>query len=402
MPAKVLKRNFLDYLQEFFHDSKSIGIVLFTCTILSLVIANLPFGVAYTNFFNHESELLHAFHLPHSIIHWINDGFMAVFFFLVGMEIKRELTMGELSSIRQAILPIGAAVGGMIIPAFIYLIFNKGTVYQGGWGIPMATDIAFSLGVASMLGNRFPPALKIFLMALAIIDDLGAILVIAFFYGGSVKGLWLLGGACCIGLLWMLNFKKQRFGWKNIVLGLLLWYCIFNSGVHATIAGVLFAFMVPKNQLRQLEHSIHNTVNFIILPVFALANTAIIINASLIGSIGSTLGLGIAFGLFFGKPIGVVLASWLMVHKKIARLPKNTNWSQLAGAGILAGIGFTMSIFIASLAFDVQKMQELSKITVLISAVLSIITVFIWMTFASRDKSTPHKIYEETDYANLA
>jgi NhaA family Na+:H+ antiporter len=402
MPAKVLKRNFLDYLQEVFHDSKAIGIVLFTCTLLSLVAANLPFGVAYTNFFHYESELLHAFHLPHSVMQMINDGLMAMFFFLVGMEIKRELTMGELSSIRQAILPLGAAIGGMIVPAFIYLIFNKGTIYQSGWGIPMATDIAFSLAVAALLGRRFPPALKIFLAALAIIDDLGAILVIAFFYGGTVNGLWLLGGLLCIALLWLLNFKKQRFGWRNIVVGILLWYCIFNSGIHATIAGVLFAFMVPKIELRELEHSIHNTVNFIILPLFAFANTAIIINTSMTGNLDSTLGLGILFGLFFGKPIGVILASYLMVHKKIARLPKGTSWAQLAGAGILAGIGFTMSIFIASLAFGEQATQDLSKVIVLLSAVASVIAAFIWMRTVSPDKPAPHKIYEETDYANLA
>lgn len=201
MPARVLKRNFLDHLQELFHDRKSIGIVLFVCTICSLIVANLSFGSAYIHFFEMESGLLHSFHLPHTTGHFINDGMMAVFFFLVGLEIKRELTSGELSSVSQAILPFGAAIGGMIVPAFIYIIFNKGTIYQGGWGIPMATDIAFSLGVASMLGSKFPAALKIFLTALAIIDDLGAIII-----GPSLIGN--LGSNVSLGIFFGLFFGK--------------------------------------------------------------------------------------------------------------------------------------------------------------------------------------------------
>ncbi|MES2645239.1 MAG: Na+/H+ antiporter NhaA [Bacteroidota bacterium] len=405
MPAKVLKRNFLDYLKEFMHDSKSIGIVLLACTIASLIVANLPFGTSYIQFFEKESSFLHSLRLPHSIAHFTNDGLMAVFFFLVGLEIKREFTSGELSSFSKAVLPFGAALGGMLVPAFIFILFNRGTIYEEGWGIPMATDIAFSLGVAAILGRKFPVALKIFLMALAIIDDLGAILVIAFFYGGSISGYWLLAAAVCIALLSLLNKRKSAFGWMNIVLGVVLWYCVYNSGIHATIAGVVFAFMVPKKDLTELEHSIHNVVNFGILPLFALVNTAIIINSSLLGELGTTVSIGIFCGLFFGKPIGVLLACWILVQHKAVSLPEGTTWGQLAGAGILAGIGFTMSIFISALAFEQKNVIELAKIVVLISAILSIIAVLIWMGIVARYNNKQPKIIDmeaEDEYSNLA
>lgn len=386
MEVKVIPEKIIDYLDEFLQDSKSIGIVLIICTVLSLVIANLPYGVAYSRFFRYENLVLQGLHLPHNLLHWINDGFMAVFFFLAGLEIKRELISGELASFDKAILPVGAAVGGMVIPAFIYIIFNKATVYQAGWGIPMATDIAFSLGIAAMLGKSFPSALKVFLVALAIIDDLGAILVIAFFYGGNIGGWWLLAGGCCLGILGFFNYKKYRFTWLNVVLGVLLWYFVYNSGIHATLAGVLFAFVAPREQIRSLEHAFHKTVNFVILPVFALANTSIVINPELIDDAMGTLGLGLFLGLFVGKPVGVLLFSWLLVNNKVAKLPEGVNWAQLTGSGILAGIGFTMSIFIASLAFDDPKMQNVSKLVVLISAVLSIATVIIWMKLANGKK----------------
>lgn len=402
MLAKIFKTNFLDYLQEFFHDSKSIGIVLISCTVVSIVVANLPFGNAYIAFFGLESDRLHALNLPHSILEWINDGLMAVFFFLVGMEIKRELTTGELSLFSNAILPVAAAIGGMLVPAFVFTLFNKGTAHHLGWGIPMATDIAFSLGVAAILGPRFPPALKIFLTALAIIDDLGAIIVIAFFYGGTVNALWLLGAACCIALLWLIGYLKRRFDWLYILLGLLLWFCVFNSGIHATIAGVLFAFMVPQKQLHTLVHKLHHPVYFILLPVFALANTAIVIDLSLLDNLGSRLSLGIIFGLFFGKPIGIVIACWILVKKKVATLPSGTSWNQLAGAGILAGLGFTMSIFIASLAFPDPHALNLSKVAIILAGVLSVITAIIWMRTAGRPAASIRKIYDDEEEENFA
>jgi Na+:H+ antiporter, NhaA family len=372
------RRKFLNYFQEFVHDSRAIGVMLFVSTIVSMIMANLSFGGSYVAFFSHELHFFESLHLPHSFLHWINDGLMAIFFFLVGMEIKRELTIGELSSVKRAILPIAAAIGGMIVPALFYLFFNKGTSYEGGWGIPMATDIAFSLGVASMLGKKVPTNLKIFLTALAIIDDLGAIVVIAVFYGEGINALFLIAAGLVIAALWVLNAKKIPFGTWHFLLGALLWYLVFNSGIHATIAGVLFAFMVPTDQITNLEHKLHNWVNFGILPLFALANTAIVIQLSMVKEISGILSLGIMVGLFAGKPVGIVLASWAVVKMKVAELPRGIHWKHMTGAGILAGIGFTMSIFIACLAFSDTVTQDVAKIAVLLAVVLSILASVLW------------------------
>jgi Na+:H+ antiporter, NhaA family len=386
MPLYFLRRQFKNYFQEFLHDSRAIGVLLFVCTVASLVLANLPFGEAYAAIFTYEIHFFEFLHLPHSFLHWINDGLMAIFFFLVGMEIKRELTVGELSSVKRAILPIAAAIGGMIIPALFYLIFNHGTPYEGGWGIPMATDIAFSLGVASMLGSRVPVNLKIFLTALAIIDDLGAILVIALFYGEGVNAFFLLGAVLILGVIWILNRKQIPFGKYHVLLGIVLWYFVFNSGIHATIAGVLLAFMVPQHLLSDLEHKLHNYVNFGILPLFALANTAIVIQLTMINELAGILSMGIMVGLFLGKPVGVLLASWVMVKTKVAELPRGVNWKHMTGAGILAGIGFTMSIFITCLAFTDTATQDLGKIAILLAAILSILAAVIWFYFTAGKK----------------
>jgi NhaA family Na+:H+ antiporter len=386
MPLFYLRRQFVNYLQEFVHDSRAIGGMLFACTVISLVLANMPFGEAYATFFTHEIHFFEKLHLPHSLLHWINDGLMAFFFFLVGMEIKRELMLGELSSVKRAVLPIAAAVGGMIVPALVYLIFNHDGKYEGGWGIPMATDIAFSLGVASMLGKKVPTNLKIFLTALAIIDDLGAIVVIALFYGEGISAIFLLGAGIIIAIIWLLNKKGIRFGTYQFLLGIVLWYFIFNSGIHATIAGVLFAFMVPKEYLSHYEHKVHNAVNFAILPLFALANTAIVIQLEMLPELTGILSLGIIAGLFVGKPVGIVFASWLMVKLKIAELPRGVNWVHMIGAGILAGIGFTMAIFITCLAFNDTETQDLGKIAILLAALISIIASAIWFGLISNKK----------------
>ncbi|MCU0403524.1 MAG: Na+/H+ antiporter NhaA [Chitinophagaceae bacterium] len=399
MPLYFLRRQFYNYFQEFLHDSRAIGVLLFGCTVISMVLANLSFGQAYAGFFTHEVHFFETLHLPHSLVHWINDGLMAIFFFLVGMEIKRELTVGELSSVKRAVLPIAAAIGGMIVPALFYLFFNHGTPTEGGWGIPMATDIAFSLGVASMLGKKVPVNLKIFLTALAIIDDLGAILVIALFYGQGVKAIFLLGAMVVLGVIWILNKRGIPFGKYQFLLGALLWYLVFNSGIHATIAGVLLAFMVPQNMLSDLEHKLHNYVNFGILPLFALANTAIIIQVSMIPELKGLLSLGIIVGLFAGKPVGVMLASWIMVKAKVAELPRGVNWMQMAGAGILAGIGFTMSIFITCLAFTEIEVQDIGKIAILLAAVGSILASVIWFWIGSKISKAPvkNKPVQETE-----
>lgn len=381
MPILFLKRRFITYLQEFIHDSRAIGIILLVNTVLALLLANSPWGGQFISAISTEFEFLHHWHLPHSPLHFINDGLMAVFFFLVGMEIKRELVMGELSSVKRAILPIGAAVGGMVIPAVLYILFNKGGQFQQGWGVPTATDIAFSLGVASMLGKKFPANLKIFLMALAIIDDLGAILVIAFFYGGAINGMYLLLAAFIMLLLYFMNRRKMAFGTVHFVLGILLWYCLFNSGIHATIAGVLLAFMVPDRQLAGFEMKLHNPVNFFILPVFALVNTAIVVNAGMLQEASTnTLAWGVMAGLVLGKPLGITLACWLLVRKKAAELPSGINWYYIIGAGILAGIGFTMSIFITGLAFAEAQYQDISKIAILIAALVSVLLALWWFS----------------------
>ncbi len=367
-------------------DSRSVGILLFACSVLSIIIANTPAGENYIAFWNIAVPAPSGIHLPHSLLHWINDGLMAAFFFLVGMEIKRELLIGELSSLKKSLLPLFAAIGGMLAPAAIYLLFNRHTAFQHGWGIPMATDIAFSLGIASMLGKKVPAALKTFLMALAIIDDLGAILVIALFYGGAVQWLYLLSGIGIAVVLFLLPRLKIKFGWWNFALGILLWYCFFNSGIHATIAGVLFALTIPLQHLEKLEHLLHVPVYFVMLPIFALANTAIVIPPEFIAALNSSLNYGIIGGLFIGKPLGIITACWVLVKLKWGELPRGVSWTQLAGIGILAGIGFTMSVFITMLAFEDTATQDIAKSGVLIASVMAMIAGYVWLYLAAGKK----------------
>jgi Na+:H+ antiporter, NhaA family len=380
----VLKRKFINPLAEFFSDSRAIGIVLLTCTFLSLIITNLPAGDSYQRFWQYELENFHRWHLPNSFLHWINDGFMAIFFFLVGMEIKREMVAGELRSFRQSLLPIAGAFGGMVFPALIFLLFNAGSAFQMGWGIPTATDIAFSLGIASLLGKRVPIGLKVFLTALAIIDDLGAIVIIALFYGGNIQYLFLLACAAIVGIILLVNRFSKTFGPVQILLGLVLWYCMYNSGVHATVAGVVFALLVPNKLLSHYENKLHHQVYFLIMPLFALANTAIKIPAAGLSILNSALPWGIMFGLFIGKPLGIFTSTFIMVKLKIADLPAKTGFYKMMGTGILAGIGFTMSIFIATLAFNDVTSQDVSKIAVLVSSLASMVVGFIWLYFSKR------------------
>jgi len=369
-----------NYLTKFIHDSRSVGAILLGCTALSLLLTNRFIGADFQHLLHAESPFLQKVLLPHSPTHFINDGLMTLFFFLAGMEIKREILSGELAGFSKALLPAGAALGGMLVPALLFFIVTKGTIYQAGWGIPMATDIAFSLGIASMLGKRFPASLKIFLTALAIIDDLGAILVIAFFYGSSINGYFLAAAALVVGIILLLNFLKIPFGIPQFLLGLILWWLVFNSGIHATIAGVVFAMMVPAQLLQTYEHRLHKLVNFFILPLFALANTAILLPADISGLLFSKLSVGIMTGLFIGKPMGIFIACYIMVRCKLAVLPRGVNWWQIFGVGILAGIGFTMSIFITNLAFSDAILQDVGKVAILLAAILSIVCSFIWMS----------------------
>ncbi|HVU94929.1 MAG TPA: Na+/H+ antiporter NhaA [Puia sp.] len=365
-------------LRDFLNDSRSTGVLLIGCTLVSLVIANSTGSGWYTNGWKAALPGHDTLHLPSSPIEWVNNFLMAFFFLLAGMEIKRELLNGELSSFKKAILPFGAAFGGMLFPALIYTAFNLHTQHAHGWGIPTATDIAFSVGIASLLGKRFPVGLKILLLALAIIDDLGAIIVIALFYGGHVHPIWLAIAGLIYGALLLCNFLKVKFGLLQIILGLALWYGLLQSGVEATISGVLFAFAMPVKHLALIEKFIHKPVNFFILPLFALANTAILLPAGMIQSLGTTVGIGIICGLVIGKPLGIFLVSRLMVACNIAHLPSNTQWNQLFGMGTLAGIGFTMSIFTTMLAFGEGEFSNISKISILASVLCSLVVSLVY------------------------
>jgi len=384
MVRKIIRRALVSPLTKIINDGRSVGIILFCCTLFSLLLANSNIWPGYGSGLHKELNFPAWLHLPRSPLHWINDGLMALFFFSVGMEIKRELLVGELSSIKRAFLPIGGAIGGMLVPAAIFLLFNSGRDGQHGWGIPMATDIAFSLGIASLLGTRVPIGLKIFLTALAIIDDLGAIFVIAIFYGGQLKLIYLLLAVGVLAVTFLLNKIKRGFGIMQVVLGLLLWYFVFNSGIHAAIAGVLFAMTVPLNKLERIEHALHKPVNFAILPLFALANTIIQFPFDLSIAVNTPLSWGIVFGLLVGKPLGICLVCFLLVKSKWGELPAKTSWSHMIGIGLLAGIGFTMSIFISMLAFEDARLQDIAKIGVLFGSCLSMVFGYLYLFLFSK------------------
>ena len=375
-----IQRRLVSPIKQFIGDSRAVGITLIACTILSLVLSNSSWSDTYIAFWLKEihfpiSEIV----MPHTILHVINDGLMAIFFFLVGMEIKRELVSGELSSFKKSLMPILGAVGGMVAPALIYLAWCGGTEYSSGWGVPMATDIAFSLGVLSLLGRRAPLSVRIFLTALAIIDDLGAIVAIALFYTSSVDMVNLGIGGLVFALLILLNRLKVNMLPIYFVLGALLWYFVFNSGVHATIAGVLLAFAIPVRKIDKLEHKLHDPVSFIVLPLFALANTAIIFPSDLSVVLTSKVNYGIMMGLVLGKPIGIFLMCWMAVKLRIATLPLSMGWNQLLGVGLIAGIGFTMSIFIATLAFGDEETQVISKVAIMGASLISAVGGFLYL-----------------------
>lgn len=379
-PKRTLSQRFLSPLREFIRDSRAVGVTLIICTAISLFLSNTSPGPSFIAFWEKEIDLsLPYIHLPHTILHTINDGLMTLFFLLVGMEIKRELLEGELKGTRRASLPVIAATGGMIVPAILYLLWNFRSGYAQGWGVPMATDIAFSLGILSLLGKRAPLALKILLTALAIIDDLGAIVAIAIFYTDHIDWTYSGAGAALLLLLIVMNKMGIKALTGYFILGAGLWYCLLHSGIHATLAGVLLAFTLPLRKIPALEHRLHDPVSFIILPLFALANTAIVFPASFSDTLSSPLNYGILTGLIVGKPLGIALFSYLAVKMKLARLPEGLNWKHIGGMGLLAGIGFTMSIFISLLAFKDPSAQTTAKLSVLIASVLSGIAGFIFL-----------------------
>ena len=361
------------FFKEFFSNSQSSGILLVFCVLISLMIANSSASAGFQSFLDQAWG-------PYSVSVWINDGLMAVFFLLVGLEIKRELLDGELSNFKNASLPILAAIGGMLVPAVIFTLFNHGTEYSKGWAIPMATDIAFSLAIISMLGKSVPSAVKVFLAALAIVDDLGAIVVIAIFYTDEIHWNYLLYSGIIVAILAVLNFLKVKKHIFYLIPGCALWYFMHHSGIHATIAGVMLAFCIPASKadneeaspLEKLEHFLHIPVSYAIMPIFALANTNITFKEGMVDGLFSNFGYGIVFGLILGKLIGINLFSFIAIKLKISSLPDKSRWIHMIGAGLLAGIGFTMSIFIALLSYkDNQDLQDSAKFAILTASVLA-------------------------------
>lgn len=410
-------------IQKFAKLEASGGILLLFFTLIALIWANSPWRDSYHQLWHlHFGLTIGNQQLSKELLHWINDGLMAIFFFVVGMEIKRELVEGELSTSGQAMLPIAAALGGMLVPALLYLSFNAGKEGSAGWGIPMATDIAFAIGVVILLGNRVPSALRIFLLALAIVDDLGAVLVIALFYTADISWFYIASSVVVFFILIAANLSGIRNSFVYSVFGIILWYVVSKSGVHATIAGVLLALTIPlrsrinaaqflershgilewfrrsSNQfdagvereeqqlavktledtcdrveapLRRFEHALHPWVSFLIMPLFALANAGITFDASLFSSITHPVGLGTIIGLVFGKQIGITAFSWIAIRTGLAQLPHQVKWIQLYSVSCIGGIGFTMSLFIAGLAFDDFDFLASAKIGILAASLIS-------------------------------
>lgn len=368
--------------KEFFESEKAGGIILMLCTLLSLLLVNSSYSEAY----------LHIWHWPlfgENIEHWINDGLMAIFFLLIGLELEREVYNGELSNLKNALLPMMAAIGGMVLPVIVYAGFNLKDGNLSGAGIPMATDIAFALGILSLLGNRIPASLKVFLTALAVIDDLGAILVIAIFYTGSIIWSNLMISLGIFVFLLILNRLKVYSLIPYLIGGVCMWYFMLHSGIHATITGVLLAFAIPFDKGDEssisikLQHYLHKPVAYLILPLFALANTAIIINSDISNVMTESNSLGIALGLIIGKPLGILLFSYMAVLIGWCNLPEDVNWKQIFGAGILGGIGFTMSIFITLLAFDNQEIINNSKLMILIASLIAGLLGYFYLRLIS-------------------
>lgn len=373
------------YFNEFFENEKTGGLVLVFATIISLIIANSSMQSDYNAIWQTDIA-------GHSLVHWINDGLMAIFFLLIGLELEREIYQGELSNLKNASLPIIGALGGMVIPAAIFLSLNWGTAAQAGAGIPMATDIAFAIGILSLLGNKVPASLKVFLTALAVIDDLGAIIVIAIFYTQSLSLTDLFISLGIWSVLLGLNRMRINNLIPYLVGGVAMWYFMLHSGVHATITGVLLAFAIPfgdgkaKTPSHKVLHFLHKPVAFFILPLFALANTSIVLNDSWSAGLAHQSSLGILLGLIVGKPLGITLFAFLGVLLGVCALPSDIKWGNIIGAGMLGGIGFTMSIFITLLAFGDVTIIDNSKIAILIASTISGLLGFIWLKISLSKK----------------
>jgi len=371
-------------IEEFIQKESAAGMILMFATVLALLLSNTFFAPMYESFLHIPVEIrVGSLHLDKSLYHWVNDGLMAVFFLLIGLEVKRETVEGHLSSRSQIALPGIAAIGGMLVPAAIYLIFNyNNPVAANGWAIPTATDIAFALGVLSLLGSRVPASLKIFLMALAIIDDLGAIVIIALFYTTDLSTLSITVALVSLVVLVALNMFGVTKKTAYFVVGIILWISVLKSGVHATLAGVVLAFTIPLHgkdenkkpvsPLKDIEHALHFWVAFFILPLFAFVNAGVNVTEISLHQMTGSVPVGIMLGLFIGKQLGVFGFSWLAIKLQLAELPKDSNWLQLYGVSLLTGIGFTMSLFIVSLAFeDGTTFQYTDKLAILVGSLMS-------------------------------
>ena len=372
--------------KEFFDNEKSSGFVLILCSIVSLIVANSMFSESYLGFWKSYAGGL-------TVSYWVNDGLMAVFFLLIGLELKRELYKGELSDAKSAMLPIFAALGGIALPALFHFGFNNGLPTQKGFGIPMATDIAFALSVVALVGSKAPASLKIFLTAVAVIDDLCAIIVIAIFYSAKFSALYLGLAFAVLAVLALLNRMKVKSLVPFLLGGALMWFFMLQSGVHATIAGVLLAFTIPFTPIQDdkkspsyiLEHFLHKPVAFFIMPVFALCNTGIVIGADWAASLTTPNSLGISTGLLIGKVVGVTVFSLVAVKLGICKLPLGMSWRHVIGAGFLAGIGFTMSIFITNLAYKTTPdLVNSSIMAVLLTSLVAGIIGYLWLTFCGK------------------
>ncbi|MBA2613693.1 MAG: Na+/H+ antiporter NhaA [Bacteroidetes bacterium] len=366
---------------DFTNSEKTSGIILLLCTLLSLALSNSAISQNYHHLFHIEIA-----YKP--VEFWVNDGLMTIFFLLVGLEIEREVYIGELSDVRKSLLPLLAAIGGMIVPAFIHFGLNFGTSTQNGFGIPMATDIAFSLAILSLLGKRVPASLKVFLTALAIIDDLGAIVVIAIFYSKGFSVLYFSFAMGLFVLMLILNRLKIYRIWLYLLIGMVMWYCMYRSGVHATLTGILLAFAIPFGKggetsvSYRLQHKLHLPVAFIILPLFALVNTAIIIPSGILNDLTASNSCGIIYGLLVGKPLGIFLFSFIGISIGWCVLPEGVKKRHLLFTGLIAGVGFTMSIFITLLAFDDQEIITASKVAIIIGSIFSAILGYLGLRFS--------------------
>lgn len=386
MMMRFVQQKLSRSFQDFFNSEKSSGVLLIACTAISLLVANSANAKDYLDFWHGEV-------LGMSLAHWINDGLMAIFFLLIGLELERELYVGELANFRKALLPIVAAAGGIVTPAAIHFAFNAGTATQAGIGIPMATDIAFALGALALLGSRIPAQLKVFVVAFAVIDDLCAIIVIATFYTARLSLAHLAGALVVWGLLLALNRRWRVMAlWPYLLGGALMWWLMLKSGIHATIAGVMLAFAIPfssrsedsQSPSHRLEKILHRPAAFLILPIFALANTAIVIGPDWLAELSSANGLGIRFGLVVGKPLGVTLFCLAAVAGGLCRLPSGLGWRHIFGAGLLGGIGFTMSIFIANLAFPGNAQEiDAAKMAILAASLLAGVLGLTWLALTA-------------------